>query len=254
MDEATKKKFRKALVAALKERQDQLDQQQKKEQISEKNEQFYLPKEEILITPEDVEKIRKYRRMERNFGSKKLSLLEKRGICVYIHNLTNISAVLKKLFDLFKGKAAQEKSGKLSREEWKIADEVAAYFHFITVNQIWGLHSWGLSKDDAYMVLDTATSYLFNVFHIANHDKKLKEYRNMIENGIESSLGHLSENIINIVKEDIRSRVKPILIQGIVRNQLISHFLGGLKQISNFSEPEMDAEISDFKLDFPHFV
>ena len=183
-----------------------------------------------------------------------LSLFEKRGVCVYLHNLINIMAVLEKLFDLFEGKDAWDKGKKLSQEEYRIGDEVAAYFYFVTSSRIWGFHKWNLSEKDAYTVLDTVSIHLLNAFHIEKPNKRLKEYRNMAERGVESLLGHFAGEIIRLLGKDKRGRAKPIQIQEITRNQLTGPFLKGLGRISVLSELEMDATIKDYSVNFPRFL
>lgn len=222
------------------------NERDKKQTYERKNKPFYPPKEEVIITGEDIGKVRECKRREH--------ILKKRGICVYLHNLTNIMAVLEKLFDLFEGKNAWSKEEKLSQEKYEIGKEVASYFYCATVNRIWGDQKWDLSEKDAYTVLDTASDYFVNIFGIENPNERLKEHRNVAGRGVESPLGHLSGNIIKLLREDNKSRAKPIQIQEIIRNQLIDPFLKGLEQISSLSEPEMDAMIQDFRLNFPHLV
>ncbi len=188
-----------------------------------------------------------------NQSFKELPLLEKRGICAYLCNLTNTFAVLKKLFDLLEGKNAWRKRQKLSQEGYRMGDEIASYFYFVTVNRVWGDQKWDLSKKEAYVVLDTLSDYLFNVFYIESPNERLKAYRNSAKGNAKGSLKLVSENIIKILKKDNRSQNKLTQIPTIISCQLNNFFIR-FEEIPEASEEEIDAMIKDSIVNFPRFL
>ncbi len=197
--------------------------------------------------------MKKGKNKKSNQNFKKLPLLKKKGICVYLCNLTNTSAALKKLFDLFEGKNAWRKRQKLSQEGYRIGDEIASYFYFATVNRIWGDQKWDLSKKEAYTVLDTLSDYLLNVFYIENPSERLKAYRNSAKNNAKGSLKLVSDNIIKILKKGNRSQSKLTQISTIISCQLNNFFIR-LEEIPEASEEEMDAMIKNSIVNFPRFL
>lgn len=167
--------------------------------------------------------------------TKDLSLLSKRGICIYVQCAFVINHLLNRLFRFF------DERHKLSREhDTQLMKELASYVYFETVKQMWEYQEGSLSEKDAREVLDVVSTCFFHTYGLDNLEEKLTEYQSA-----ENPTYVVGRNIVRTVtgSSDIRDMM---MVSIDITAAMIHVFFDELRRMFELSEADMAELIEDF--------
>jgi hypothetical protein len=176
---------------------------------------------------------------------KRLSLLEKRGTCIYIR-----AVISQAVFRLVKKnmKIARRNEDKLTDE---LSDEVTRYVYYEITNQVWEFHEGQLQEDDAQNLLDHITMCFCHTFprlDINDLIAKLDEYKEAKE--VSNQYERFSRNLLDIVGTDDITLFAEITL---LVADMIAHFCTvEIRQQFEISEELTEETIRDFWANYFH--
>ena len=189
---------------------------------------------------------------------KQLTLIDKRGVSLYLKGVEVIGYTMSSLTDFFENgklggdpKHSHGTNKKLSQQEvTALAKESASYICFEIVKQVWQDRVGELCQDDADRVLQIVTSYMRFSYGLGNLQEKLDEYgdgTNQFE-----KVGRNIQKIVRGDKEDKEeAKELTVMFTGITVYMLHE----GLKHMFELTEDKMVHIIDDFFTNYyPKFV
>jgi hypothetical protein len=195
---------------------------------------------------------------KQNFDTSQLTPLDKRGVCLYLKGVEVIGFAVRGLIDYFEngkiGGEPKHSSGankKLSQQEIAaLAKEMACYFCFEIVKQVWQDRVGELCEDDMDRVLNIVTSHMRFSYDLVDLTEKLDLYGDG-SNQFEAA----ARNIRKIVRGDTEdvdeAKELSILVSGITVYMLHE----GLKHMFELSEDQMVGIIDNFFTNYyPKFI
>jgi hypothetical protein len=195
---------------------------------------------------------------KQNFDSKQLSPLDKRGVCLYLKGVEVIGYAMRSLIDYFEnGKLGGEPkhsagaNKKLSQQEIAaLAKEVASYFCFEIVKQVWEDRVGELCEDDTDRVLNIVTSHIRFSYDVADLTEKLDLYGDG-SNQFERAARNIQKIARGESADEDEAKELGILVSGITVYMLHE----GLKRMFELPENQMVGIIDDFFTNYyPKFI
>jgi hypothetical protein len=195
---------------------------------------------------------------KQSFDPKQLTPLDKRGVCLYLKGVEVIGYAMRSLIDYFENgklgddpKHSAAANKKLSQQETTaLAKEMASYYCFEIVKQVWHDRVGELCEDDIDRVLDIVTSHISFSYDVADIQEKLDLYGDGSD-----QFEAAARNIRKIVRGDTddayEARELSVLVSGITIYMLYD----GLRHMFELSEEQMTGIIEDFfKNYYPKFI
>jgi len=192
------------------------------------------------------------------FDPKQLSPLDKRGVCLYLKGVEVIGFAVRALIDYFeKGKLGGEPkytkapNKKLSQHEIAaLAKEMACYFCFEIVKQVWHDRVGELCEDDTDRVLNIVTSHVRFSYDVVDLQDKLDAYGDGT-NQFEAAARNIRKIVRGDAKDADEEKELSLLVSGITIYMLHE----GLKHMFELSEDKMTEIINDFFTKYyPKFI
>jgi len=195
---------------------------------------------------------------KQSFDPKQLTPLDKRGVCLYLKGVEVIGYAMRSLIDYFENgklggdpKHGAAPNKKLSQQEIAaLAKEMACYYCFEIVKQVWHDRVGELCEDDTDRVLDIVTSHISFSYDLPNLTEKLDLYGDGSD-----QFEAAARNIRKIVRGDTddayEAKELGVLVSGITIYMLYE----GLRHMFELSEEQMTGIIEDFfKNYYPKFI
>jgi len=192
-----------------------------------------------------------------NFDVKEMPPLDKRAMCIYLKCLEVTGIAVRSMIDYFENgslggetKRSAAPSKKLVPEEIAgLTREMAGYFCFEIVKQIWHDRVGELCESDIDKVLNIVTNHVRFSYDIPDIAERIDRYG---DGG--NQFDAAARNIQRIVRGDgalaDEARELSLLVSGVTMFMLHE----GLKHMFELSEGEMEAVIEDFFLNhYPKF-
>jgi hypothetical protein len=195
---------------------------------------------------------------KQSFDPKQLTPLDKRGVCLYLKGVEVIGFAVRGLIDYFeKGmlgeqpKFSKAPNKKLSQQEIAaLAKEMACYYCFEIVKQVWHDRVGELCEDDTDRVLNIVTSHVRFSYDVADLQEKLDLYGDG-SNQFEAA----ARNIRKIVRGDVADADEEKELSLLVSGITIYMLHEGLKRMFELSEDKMTEIINDFFTKYyPKFI
>ena len=195
---------------------------------------------------------------KQSFDPKQLTPLDKRGVCLYLKGVEVIGYAMRSLIDYFeKGKLGDDPkhshaaNKKLSQQEIAaLAKEMACYYCFEIVKQVWHDRVGELCEDDTDRVLDIVTSHIRFSYDVADLTEKLDLYGDG-SNQFEAAARNIRKIVRGDTEDADEAKELSILVSGITIYMLYE----GLKHMFELSEEQMFDIINDFfKNYYPKFI
>ncbi len=195
---------------------------------------------------------------KQDFDPKRLTPLDKRGVCLYLKGVEVIGFAVRGLIDYFEnGKLGGEPkhstaaNKKLSQQEIAaLAKEMACYFCFEIVKQVWHDRVGELCEDDTDRVLNIVTSHISFSYDVADLTEKLDLYGDG-SNQFEAAARNIRKIVRGDVEDADEAKELSVLVSGITIYMLHE----GLKSMFELSESQMFDSINDFFTKYyPKFI
>ena len=195
---------------------------------------------------------------KQNFDPKQLSPLDKRGVCLYLKGVEVIGYAMRSLIDYFENgrlggepKHGSAANKKLSQQEIvALAKEMASYFCFEIVKQVWQDRVGELCEDDTDRVLNIVTSHIRFSYDVADLTEKLDLYGDG-----SNQFDAAARTICKIVRGDAEDADEVGELSVLVSGITIYMLHEGLKRMFELSESQMTVIIEDFfKNYYPKFI
>ena len=195
---------------------------------------------------------------KQSFDPKQLTPLDKRGVCLYLKGVEVIGFAVRGLIDYFeKGmlgeqpKFSKAPNKKLSQQEIAaLAKEMACYYCFEIVKQVWHDRVGELCEDDTDRVLNIVTSHVRFSYDVADLQEKLDLYGDG-----SNQFDAAARNIRKIVRGDVADADEEKELSLLVSGITIYMLHEGLKRMFELSEDKMTEIINDFFTKYyPKFI
>jgi hypothetical protein len=195
---------------------------------------------------------------KQNFDPKQLTPLDKRGVCLYLKGVEVIGYAMRSLIDYFENgklgddpKHSSAANKKLSQQEIAaLAKEMACYYCFEIVKQVWHDRVGELCEDDTDRVLDIVTSHIRFSYDVADLTEKLDLYGDG-SNQFEAAARNIRKIVRGDTEDADEAKELSVLVSGITIYMLYE----GLKHMFELSESQMFDVINDFfKNYYPKFI
>ena len=195
---------------------------------------------------------------KQSFDPKQLTPLDKRGVCLYLKGVEVIGYAMRSLIDYFeKGKLGDDPkhshaaNKKLSQQEIAaLAKEMACYYCFEIVKQVWHDRVGELCEDDTDRVLNIVTSHVRFSYDVADLQEKLDLYGDG-----SNQFDAAARNIRKIVRGDVADADEEKELSLLVSGITIYMLHEGLKRMFELSEDKMTEIINDFFTKYyPKFI
>ncbi|MEA1958144.1 MAG: hypothetical protein U9N44_00495 [Chloroflexota bacterium] len=188
-----------------------------------------------------------------NFDVKEMPLLDKRGMCLYLKGVEVIGFAVRGLIDYFENgklggdpKHSAAANKKLSPQEIAaLTKEMASYFCFEIVKQVWQDRVGELCEDDTDRVLNIVTNHVRFSYDLPDLTEKIDLYGDG-----SNQFDAAACNIQRIVRGDDAPADEAQELSLLVSGITIFMLHEGLKRMFELSEGEMEGVIEDFFVNY----
>ena len=188
-----------------------------------------------------------------NFNVKEMPLLDKRGMCLYLKGVEVIGFAVRGLIDYFENgklggdpKHSTAANKKLSPQEIAaLTKEMASYFCFEIVKQVWQDRVGELCEDDMDKVLNIVTNHVRFSYDLPDLTEKIDLYGDG-----SNQFDAAARNIQRIVKGDDAPADEAQELSLLVSGITIFMLHEGLKRMFELPEGDMEGVIEDFFVNY----